>query len=106
MVWLLAAALVLALLGVLLVVISLRGRSIRGLAGGTTVALDDATLFSERLMLVGRPDRIVRQGELLIPEEWKPSAKRLYDGHRLQLGCYFILVEEVYGVRPPFGVVA
>ena len=27
------------------------------------------------------------------------------DGHRLQLGTYFLLIEEEYGVRPPFGVV-
>ena len=40
--------------------------------------------------LVGRPDRIVRQGGSLIPEEWK-SAKRINHGHRLQLGAYFLL---------------
>jgi CRISPR-associated exonuclease Cas4 len=68
------------------------------------VALDNVTLFSERLKLVGRPDRLVRQGELIIPEEWK-SSKRVHHGHRLQLGTYFLLIEEEYGVRPPFGVV-
>jgi CRISPR/Cas system-associated exonuclease Cas4 (RecB family) len=26
-------------------------------------------------------------------------------GHRLQLGTYFILIEERYGVQPPYGVV-
>ena len=26
-------------------------------------------------------------------------------GHRLQLGAYFLLIEEEYGERPPFGVV-
>jgi hypothetical protein len=62
-------------------------------------------LFSERLKLVGRPDRLVRQGEFVIPEEGKPSAKKVYDGHRLQLGADFLLVEEEFGVRPPFGVV-
>ena len=61
-------------------------------------------LFSERLKLTGRPDRIVRQGKALIPEEWK-SSKRVSEGHRLQLGTYFLLIEEEYGVRPPFGVV-
>ena len=76
-----------------------------GLGSGETVALDDLVLYSERLMLVGRPDRIERQGEHYIPEEWKPSAKRVYPGHRLQLGAYFLLIEEEFGVRPPFGVV-
>ncbi len=99
-----AVALVLGLLGLLLVVLAVRGRRKRGLGPGETVALDNVTLFSERLKLVGRPDRIVKQGELLIPEEWK-SAKRVSHGHRLQLGTYFILMEEEYGVRPLFGVV-
>src|SRR4051812_17711053 len=96
---LLAVALGLVLLGLLLVGLAYRGRRMRGLGSGETVALDDVTLFSERLKLTGRPDRIVRQGEYLIPEEWK-SSKRVSDGHRLQLGTYFILIEEEYGVRP------
>ena len=75
-----------------------------GIRSGETVALDNVTLFSERLRLVGRPDRIVREGGHLIPEEWK-SAKRVSHGHRLQLGAYFLLIEEEYGERPPFGVV-
>lgn len=98
------AALVLGLLGLLLVVLSKRGRTVRGLGSGETVALDNVTLYSERLKLVGRPDRIVRQDGSLIPEEWKSSKKVSY-GHRLQLATYFLLIEEVYGERPPFGVV-
>ena len=97
-------SLVLGLLGLLLVVLSKRGRAFRGLGAGETVALDDETLFSEALKLVGRPDRIVRDGESLIPEEWK-SSKRINHGHRLQLATYFLLIEEEYGKRPPFGVV-
>ena len=62
-------------------------------------------LVSERLKIVGRPDRIVRQGEFLIPEEWKPSARRIYHGHRLQVVAYCLLIEEEFGVRPPHGVV-
>lgn len=104
MAWLLGVALVLGLLGLLLVVLSKRGRAVRGLGSGETVALDNVTLFSEALRLVGRPDRIVRQGGSLVPEEWK-SAKRVSHGHRLQLGAYFLLIEEEYGERPPFGVV-
>jgi CRISPR-associated exonuclease Cas4 len=104
MVELLAVALVLGLMGLLLVVFAERGRRKRGLGSGETVALDDVILFSERLNLVGRPDRIVKRGKTFIPEEWK-SAKRVNHGHRLQLGTYFLLIEEEHGVRPPFGVV-
>ena len=100
---LLGIALSLALLGLLLVVLSGWGRTRRGLGSGKTITLDDRTLFSERLKLVGRPDRIERDGEFFIPEEWKPSAKRVYPGHRLQLGTYFLLIEEEYGARPPYG---
>jgi CRISPR-associated exonuclease Cas4 len=96
---------ILALLGALLLVAALRTRKAKGFAGGSTVSLDDLTLYSERLKLVGRPDRLVRQGEFVIPEEWKPRAKRVYPSHKLQLGAYLLLVEEHFGVRPPFGVV-
>ena len=97
-------ALVLALVGLILVVLAKRWRIQWGLGSGETVALDDVTLFSEALKLVGRPDRIVKKGNDFIPEEWK-SAKRVTDGHKLQLGVYFLLIEERYGKRPPFGVV-
>jgi len=103
--WLLIVALPLALLGVLLVVLFSRVRRSRGLGAGETVALDDVRLYSEGYGLVGRPDRIVREGERLIPEEWKATAKRVSDGHRIQLGTYFILIEETYGEAPPYGVV-
>ena len=99
-----SVALVLVFLGLLLVVLASRKRRAWGFACGTTVALDDVTLFSERQRLIGRPDRVVRQGEHFIPEEWK-SSKRVSHGHRLQIAAYFLLIEEEFGVRPPFGVV-
>ena len=78
-----------------------RFRPSRALA---SIALDNVTLFSERLRLVGRPDRIIKRGKIHIPEEWK-SSKRMNHGHELQLGTYFLLIEEQYGERPPYGVV-
>jgi CRISPR-associated exonuclease Cas4 len=105
MLWLLAPALGVALLSLLVVALTLRLRAAAGFAGGTTEALGDVTLFSARLGLVGRPDRLVRDGEFLIPEEWKPSANRLFPSHRLQIGVYLVLVEERFGIRPPFGFV-
>lgn len=97
-----AAALVLGLLGLLLVLASWLGRKAQGLGSGKTIALDNVRLFSEVYGLVGRPDRMIRDGDDIIPEEWK-SSKRVSDGHRLQLGTYFILLEEKYEKRPPFG---
>jgi CRISPR-associated exonuclease Cas4 len=94
----------LALFGLAIVIHALRTRWARGFISGKTVTLDNFTLFSKEHQLVGRPDRIVKQGENLIPEEWK-SSKKVEPWHIAQLGTYFILIEEHYGVRPPFGVI-
>ena len=98
------AGFALALLGLALVIHALRTRRARGLISGKTVTLDNVTLFSKEHLLVGRPDRIVKQGKALIPEEWK-SSKKVEPWHIAQLGTYFILIEEYFGVRPPFGVI-
>jgi CRISPR-associated exonuclease Cas4 len=34
---------------------------------------------------------------------WK-SGRRLEPWHEYQLGAYFLLIEEHYGVRPPYGL--
>jgi CRISPR-associated exonuclease Cas4 len=92
---LLYVALILALLGLLQIVLFRVRRHLRGFSRGETLALDDLVLFSERLKLVGRPDRIVRQGDTLIPEEWK-SSKRVNEGHKLQLSTYFLLINILF----------
>ncbi len=99
-----ALSLVFGCLGLSLLVLSLRARRARGLGAGGTVTLDDVTLFSRRHLLTGRPDRIVRDGKLFIPEEWK-SSKKGEPWHLVQLGVYFILIEDHYGKRPPYGFI-
>ncbi len=96
-------ALLLAL-GLLLVLAGSRLRRRRGLSGGRTVALDGITLTSRRLGLTGRPDRIVRTGGTVVIEEWK-SARTVRPHHRAQMGVYFLLAEEEFGVRPAYGVI-
>src|SRR5207302_361498 len=86
------------------------GRSRLGLDGGVVVAADDSrlevpTLRSSRLGLVGRPDHLLRSGDALIPVEQKPSARRVQPSHVMQIAAQCLLVEETYGVRPPFGIV-
>ena len=49
---------------------------------------------------------MLRLGNALIPVEQKPSARRLQPSHILQVAAQCLLVEEAYGVRPPYGVVA
>lgn len=79
-------------------------RSVAGFTPGRTVEVDSRTLYSARLGLAGRPDRIVLAGGIPIPEEWK-SSTRVYDSHRAQMGVYLILVEEDTGIRPPHGFI-
>jgi CRISPR-associated exonuclease Cas4 len=95
---------VLGLLGVILAVLASWARIACGLGHGETVTLDDVTLHSESLGLVGRPDRVVKRGDSLIPEEWK-SSRRVEPWHVVQLATYFLLIEERYGVRPAHGFI-
>lgn len=76
----------------------------RGLGGGKTVSLDRVTLTSRRLGLTGRPDRLIRQGGLVWPEEWK-STRQVRPWHQAQMGVYFALIEDQLGVRPPHGYI-
>ncbi len=88
---------------------SRRERTSLGIDSAAIVAADDselaaATLRSSRYGLVGRPDHLVRMGRTLIPVEQKPSARRVQPSHVLQIAAQCLLVQEVYGVRPPYGL--
>lgn len=110
MLWL---ALVLALLGGVLWVLSSRQRRATGLPGGQVIYADTNAwetvkqpLFDAALGLTGKPDYLVKQGELLIPVEVK--SKRIgnapYDSHVYQLAAYCLLVQRVFGKRPQQGI--
>ncbi len=108
---LLVLALLLAVAACILLARWMRSR--RGalrIAEGTIVSADDSlirapTLRSERLGLVGRCEHLLRVGGAYVPVEQKPSARRLQQSHILQVGALCLLVQDVYGVRPPYGVV-
>ena len=99
MIWIALATL---LIGFWLILAAKSGRERRGLTDARSVALDNRTLYSARMGLAGRPDRILEGN---IPEEWK-SGNRVYDSHRAQLGCYFLLIEEETGSRPTHGYIS
>ncbi len=102
---LLAAAAVLALLlGLALILLGRGMRRRRGVGHGKTVALDNVTLTSRRYGLTGRVDRLIRTGNTIIPEEWK-SARVLRPWHRVQMGVYFLLIENQMNMRPPHGFI-
>lgn len=76
-----------------------------GLRGGRVTAADDsrlgsATLRSERLGLVARPDHVLNVHGMPIPVEQKPSAQRVWPSHTLQVSAQCALLEETSGVRP------
>jgi CRISPR-associated exonuclease Cas4 len=99
----LAAALVLVV-GLLLAGLGRGMRRRRGLGMGQTVSLDKVTLTSRRLGLTGRPDRLIKTGGTIIPEEWK-SSRSVRDSHRAQMGVYFLLIEEQLRVMAPHGFI-
>jgi hypothetical protein len=43
-------------------------------------------------------------GQMLIPVEQKPTARRMHQSHMLQVAAQCLLVHEVYGVRPSHGL--
>lgn len=63
-------------------------------------------LVSHRHRLAGRPDFILEDAGRLIPVEAKPNrhAAEPYAGDLLQLAAYCLLVEDVLGRRPNYGL--
>jgi CRISPR-associated protein Cas4 len=74
-----------------------------------TLAIDGGVLLPEREYvsisqgLAGKPDALVKEGEIIVPVERKPLAKKLRDRYVAQLLVYMRLVEEFEGARPPHG---
>jgi CRISPR-associated exonuclease Cas4 len=73
-------------------------RQRRGGGGGKTVSLDRVTVTSRRLGLMGRSDRLIEAGATIIVEERK-SPRRGRPSHRVQMGCYFLLIDVRYGLQ-------
>lgn len=73
---------------------------------GTWVPQRDS-LYSADYGLVGRPDYLVtnRQGGI-VPVEVKSAGapENPHDGHVMQLAAYCLLVDEVYSIRPEYGI--
>jgi CRISPR-associated exonuclease Cas4 len=102
--WVIAVAMLALLVGLALMLLGQGMRQLRGLGGGKTVSLDRLTLTSHRLGLTGRPDRLIKGGGTIIPEEWK-SSRQEWPNHRAQMGVYFLLIEEELRIRPTHGFI-
>jgi CRISPR-associated exonuclease Cas4 len=102
--WIAAGALAALVLGLVMILGGRGMRQRRGLGAGKTVALDNVTLTSRRYRLVARPDRLIREGNSVIPEEWK-SAHRVWPSHRVQLGVTFLVIEDRLKLMPTHGFI-
>lgn len=100
------------LLGVFLRQVAARRSHRSGLPPGRVVFADNgeevrgSLLVARSVALRGRPDLLIKDGDMVIPVEVKtgrtPNAP--YRGHILQLLAYCLLVEETYGKRPTHGI--
>ncbi len=107
------AALILLLVGLVVWLWARRQWASAGLPRGRLVYGDTGRwertrepLYSRRYHLTGRPDYLVRVGNARVPVEVKSgqAPPEPHESHVLQLAAYCLLVEEEFGVRPPYGL--
>ncbi len=85
-----------------------------GLPDGDVIYSDTGTWFPNAeplaapdFALVGKPDYLVQQTDgSIVPVEIKSghAPQEPWEGHVLQLAAYCLLVDEVYGIRPSYGI--
>jgi CRISPR-associated exonuclease Cas4 len=110
----LALGFLLAILALAGAVGSRRRRATAGLRDGTVIYADTGTwirqqeaLYSPDLRLVGKPDYLVEEaGGMILPVELKSgrAGARPHQGHVLQLAAYCLLVDDLFGRRPAYGI--
>ncbi len=114
MVWLLVVGIGLLLLSLSLLWSAWRLRQHAGLPGGRVIYSDTRAwrecpepLYSASVNLAGKPDYLVRRWKYVLPVEVKSGVApdEPYRSHVLQLAAYCLLVEETYGLRPPYGLI-
>ncbi len=117
LVWLTILLIIVLAAAALISLDSRRRRVNSGMPAGEVIAQDtlpagedgarpERALFSKRYGLAGRPDYLVDQSGYIIPVEVKTSrhVTQPRDSHAMQLYAYCLLVEEEYGVGPPYGI--
>jgi CRISPR-associated exonuclease Cas4 len=95
----------------LVVAVGVLARTARGRRFGRLVSVDvqaGPPLRSVRYRLVGRPDELRRLPDgRPVPVEWKSRSAPLGGpphSHTVQVWAYCLLLEDVTGMTPPFGV--
>jgi CRISPR-associated exonuclease Cas4 len=106
-------ALFIALIAFFLLILSNRQRHNAGIPPGRIVYTDtnrwtpvEKPLYDSDLGLIGKPDYLIKFGNVLIPVEVKSggASQQPYESHVYQLAAYCLLAQRVYGVRPSYGV--
>jgi CRISPR-associated exonuclease Cas4 len=70
----------------------------------TDLDIPSKPLFSQRLLLSGKPDYIIQSNKAYIPVEVKTGRyQQPQQHHIMQLAAYCHLVEETYGTFVPYG---
>lgn len=114
--YLLPAAAILCLLLAALSLMAARGARARaGIPQGRIVYSDVGTeqqpskaLVSQRYRLAGKPDYIVSTADGDVPVECKSTrapARGPYESHVAQAMAYCLLMEDLSGVAPPYGLI-
>lgn len=107
-------ALVFLFLSLVLFLLSRQKRRAAGLPGGRVIYTDtgvwqavEKPMYDPITEITGKPDYLVKQGELMIPVEVKSgrTPESPYDSHIYQLAAYCLLVEREFGKRPPYGII-
>jgi len=107
-------ACLLFLLGVSFLIWASRQQKKSGLPDGRVIYSDhrnwgvvEEPLFDPEFQLVGKPDYLIKNKELVIPVEVKTghAPESPYDSHIYQLAAYCRLVEVAYRKRPPYGLI-
>ncbi len=105
---------ILIILAVTILLIAKRRQQDAGIPPGWIIYSDtiqgdkiEDPLFDPELRLTGKPDYLVKQDNLIIPIEIKSTyvGNTAYDTHIYQVVAYCVLVEHVYGIRPPYGII-
>lgn len=100
------------LAGVLIHVLTRRQRAKLALPYGEVVYEDTPEspgrlLYSQRLKVMGKPDVLIQQKNMIIPVEVKTgkTPRKPYQTHIMQLVTYCHLVEVNYHLRPAYGII-
>jgi CRISPR-associated exonuclease Cas4 len=66
----------------------------------------EESLYDPTFNLTGKPDFLIEQGDGIIPVEVKSGRGKSapYDSHIYQLAAYCLLVNQTFGIKPPYGI--